>query len=127
MESIDRYNIRKGSKRVSSPEARGSSLSITRASSRAYSPASIRRYSGESPHRDFSSRVSEVNTQSSDATRRKRSRSRANRSVSRGRKRLGEGSQLTELEMDISMVMRERVIQGYGLSNVCREMNFNVF
>ncbi|KAH8119136.1 WD40 repeat-like protein [Phellopilus nigrolimitatus] len=113
---------------------RRSSLTATRrANGGTYSPASIRQYAKDHPvsqdglatpsldqhglsfseaPRDDSS-PQEITSQLGN----KNKRVDLSRSASRGRKRLSDALSPTIIKTDISMVMRSRVLQGYGLLN----------
>ena len=114
---------------------RDSSLTATRLNqSRASSAAAIRKYSTEpstvrgsvmsgSPGRPEIGQ-SEITAQGSDERRHsqadsdKKERIDLGRSVSRGRKRAPENVTFMIIKTDISMTIRTRVLEGYGLFNV---------
>lgn len=112
MRSVDRYNSRNGSRQFASPDVRSSSLSLTRGSSRTYSPISVRRNSGDSILPDPPHLESEGASKYIESITRVSSRS-----ISRGRKHSRERDCPRGLESDISMLMRRRVIYGYCLTN----------
>lgn len=97
--------------------------------SRTYSPAAFRNYNFErSTEREVTAEdpksgvVDHLGHSSREIS---RARSRRDKSASRGRK---QGARVIQqvVEEDISMVMRSRVIRGYGLNNVRDSLCFSV-
>ncbi|THH10667.1 hypothetical protein EW145_g1164 [Phellinidium pouzarii] len=116
------------------PTTRGSSLMASRITkSSTYSPVSVRRNSVEhsTPHdktalasaepqvtSDTSRQDPSVHLQDSPLyTATKSKRAELSRSASRNRRRLNDVLSPTVIESDISMIMRSRVLHGYGLFN----------
>lgn len=120
--------------RMGDGERRASSLTATRNSGgRTYSPASIMRHPLESPvartmGMDLRSTPPETLTSEpavhiDDSSPHhshssKVQRADIGRSASRGRRRLPETAPATVIQVDISMIIRSRVLRGYGLFNV---------
>ncbi|EJD02917.1 WD40 repeat-like protein [Fomitiporia mediterranea MF3/22] len=131
-EDVDRLTMKQSRRDNGGSDIKGSpATTARRLEGRTYSPASVKRYPvdhsvsrpPDSDNRSTTARApsSEPTAQGVDTANRllpgKAQRSDQAQSTLKGRRRLPDGVAPSAIESDISMLMRARVLQGYGLFN----------